>query len=87
MSDASTVVLRAWKDEQYREALPPEVRERIPPRPNNFEELGDEQLEQAAGGITPALPVVAAVGSAAFGLGIGIQAVDALTDDAGVQGD
>jgi mersacidin/lichenicidin family type 2 lantibiotic len=53
--DKSTI-LHAWKDEDFKAGLAPEVRERIPPRPTNEDgsELSDEQLEQAAGGTTPA---------------------------------
>lgn len=45
------VVLRAWKDEGYRQSLPAEVRDELPARPENMGELTDEQLAQAAGGI------------------------------------
>jgi mersacidin/lichenicidin family type 2 lantibiotic len=49
-------ILRAWKDEEFRQSLPAEQRDAIPARPTGADgsELTDEQLEQAAGGTTPA---------------------------------
>lgn len=49
-------ILRAWKDEEYRQSLPAETRDAIPARPTGADgsELSDDQLEQAAGGTTPA---------------------------------
>ena len=59
-------ILRAWKSEEYRSSLAPEIREQIPARPTAADgaELSDEQLEQAAGGTTPVC-VGAAFASAA----------------------
>ncbi len=66
-------ILNAWKDEEYRTSLPPEVRERIPERPTGADgsELTDEQLEQAAGGFTPVMG--AGVASAALSAGIAAE--------------
>jgi mersacidin/lichenicidin family type 2 lantibiotic len=49
-------ILKAWKDEDYRASLPDDVRNAIPARPTGEDgsALSDEQLEQAAGGTTPA---------------------------------
>lgn len=58
-------VLRAWKDDEFRNGLSPEDRAAIPARPVNDDgsQMTDEQLEQAAGGTTPACIVsVASVG-------------------------
>lgn len=53
--DKSTI-LRAWKDDDYRQSLPAETRDAIPARPTGPDgtALSDEQLEQAAGGTSPA---------------------------------
>jgi mersacidin/lichenicidin family type 2 lantibiotic len=60
-------VLRAWKDEDFRNGLSPEDRAAVPARPTNADgsDLTDEQLEQAAGGTTPGC-VVASVASVGF---------------------
>jgi len=52
-----------------------------------MDQLSDEQLEQAAGGITPVPAFLYAVGGAAGAAGSLTSAADAITDDAGVQGD
>ena len=80
MAETNTqVVLRAWKDEQYRQTLPANVRESLPPKPDNFGELSDEQLEQAAGAGTPAI-VGAAAGVVAAGAGVASAVHDFATD-------
>lgn len=59
-------LVRAWKDEQYRESLPIEVRERLPAAPEKLNELSDDQLAQAAGGFSigavPLMPINPIVG-------------------------
>lgn len=49
------VILEAWRNEEYRESLPEDVRKEIPARPTaeDGSELGDAELEAAAGGATP----------------------------------
>lgn len=48
-------VIRAWKDESYRDSLAAEDRNALPESPGNMGELSDDQLETAAGAFTPAL--------------------------------
>jgi len=56
MDNPTATVLRAWKDESFRSSLSEEQRAAIPPKPENFEQLTDDQLENAAGGVmTPGL--------------------------------
>lgn len=43
-------VVCAWKDEEYRNSLPEDIRAQLPKAPDNISELSDEQLKQAAGG-------------------------------------
>ena len=56
------VILRAWKDEKYRNSLPTDVREAIPARPqgDSGREMSDSELEAAAGGLTPGAAAIAA---------------------------
>jgi len=69
MDTATATVLRAWKDEPFRNGLTEEQRAAIPPKPENFEQLTDDQLENAAGGATPLLvTAVAVAGGMAGGL-------------------
>jgi mersacidin/lichenicidin family type 2 lantibiotic len=55
-------IMRAWKSEEYRDSLDPEVRDAIPARPTaeDGSDLTDEQLEAAAGGTTPGCATVTA---------------------------
>ncbi len=55
-------IMRAWKSEEYRASLDPEVRDAIPARPTaeDGSDLSDEQLEAAAGGTTPGCAAVTA---------------------------
>ena len=55
MDTATATVLRAWKDESFRNSLTEEQRAAIPSKPENFEQLSDDQLENAAGGVTPGM--------------------------------
>ncbi|HZR38544.1 MAG TPA: mersacidin/lichenicidin family type 2 lantibiotic [Ktedonobacteraceae bacterium] len=43
-------IIRAWKDEQYRDSLSAEERELLPENPAGAIELTDEEMEQAQGG-------------------------------------
>jgi len=81
MEPEKNVVLRAWKDEQYRKQLPDAVRDALPNRPEGYEKLSDEQLEQVAGAASPALAImaVAGVGWGAFAIEGAVHAV--ATDD------
>ena len=49
-------IVRAWRDPAFRATLTPEQQALFPQHPSgvNIEELSDEQLEQAAGGVTSA---------------------------------
>ncbi len=47
-------VIRAWKDEEYRESLSEEERKLLPEHPAGMLELGDAELEGVAGGVPPA---------------------------------
>jgi len=44
-------IVRAWKDEEYRNSLTPEQRMALLPNPAGMVELDDEALEDAAGGL------------------------------------
>lgn len=57
-------IIRAWKDESYRDSLPADVRETLPAPPENVGELNDSDLETAAGGATPFIVGAIAVGTA-----------------------
>lgn len=77
-------VLKAWRDESFRESLSEQERAAIPPKPSGDggRELSDAELDQAAGGIIPlaAVGVAAAVGgSIAGGFGAGV-ALENATD-------
>lgn len=75
---ARQVIARAWKDEEFRNELPREVREKLPPPPDGASEMTDGQLEAAAGGTTPAC-----VGAAALlvgGIGTGYALGEAMED-------
>ena len=54
MEVSKDTVLKAWKDDGFRNSLSPEVQAAIPDRPMSPDgaELSDEQLEAAAGGTT-----------------------------------
>jgi len=69
--EARRIIARAWRDEQYRDRLPAEVREKLPPRPEGASQMSDEQLEAAAGGTTPGCAAAGiAIGGVALGYGI-----------------
>ncbi len=71
-------IFRAWKDESFRESLPEAQRNAIPARPTGKDgaELSDAELEQAAGGTTPACAF-------AIGVGAGVAA-NAISDAIGL---
>jgi mersacidin/lichenicidin family type 2 lantibiotic len=49
-------IIRAWKDEEYRQNLSATERETLPPNPAGMTELSENQLKQVAGGaLTPTL--------------------------------
>lgn len=78
MEVTKETIVRAWKDEEYHKSLPSEVQQAIPARPvaDDGNALSDEQLEAAAGGITPGFVVAGVV---AGGLASGV-ATEELTD-------
>ncbi len=43
-------IIRAWKDEEYRESLSEEERKLLPDHPAGVIELSDADLESVAGG-------------------------------------
>jgi mersacidin/lichenicidin family type 2 lantibiotic len=43
-------IVRAWKDEDFRNSLSEEQLANLPPSPDNLAELSDEDLEEVAGG-------------------------------------
>ena len=45
-------IIRAWKDEEYRNSLSPAQRARIPANPAGFVDLADEEMQAAVGGAT-----------------------------------
>lgn len=72
---ARKIIARAWRDEEYRNTLPADVREKLPPAPEGASRMSDEELEAAAGGTT--------VGCAALAVGavaLGVQAEEAWDD-------
>ena len=71
--EARKVIVRAWKDEEYRKRLPDEVREKIPPAPESASSMSDEELQAAAGGGTATI-VAGALGTAVGGPGGGAAA-------------
>jgi mersacidin/lichenicidin family type 2 lantibiotic len=64
---AKDVILRAWKDEKFRNSLSSEERALIPPAPESTTELSDSELEVAAGAATPGVLIAIKTGSAIFG--------------------
>lgn len=43
-------VVRAWKDEDYRDSLTQDQRDRLPENPAGLVELSDEDMSSIAGG-------------------------------------
>ncbi len=70
---ARRVIARAWKDEEFREGLPDEVREKLPAAPQGATTMSDEQLEVAAGGATPVVFGTVAAGAGLFSFGMAIE--------------
>jgi len=69
MEVSKDTIMRAWKDDGFRQSLSPEEQAAIPDRPTapDGSPLTDEQLESAAGGTTPGCIVV---GGAVAGYGV-----------------
>ena len=44
-------IVRAWKDEAYRDSLPEEVRAQLPQNPAGIIDLGDDALALVTGGL------------------------------------
>jgi mersacidin/lichenicidin family type 2 lantibiotic len=44
-------IIRAWKDEEYRNSLSEEQRAQLPENPAGLIELGDTDMESVAGGV------------------------------------
>ncbi len=63
MELSKDTIMRAWKDESFRNSLSDDERAAIPDRPTAADgsSLSDEQLEAAAGGTTPGCIVVGGV--------------------------
>lgn len=78
MEVTKETIVHAWKDEEYYNSLPADVQEAIPAKPvgDDGNALTDDQLEAAAGGITPGFVVAGVV---AGGLASGV-ATEELTD-------
>lgn len=45
-------IIRAWKDDAFRQSLSPEQQASLPAHPAGLVELNDEALADAAGGLT-----------------------------------
>jgi mersacidin/lichenicidin family type 2 lantibiotic len=43
-------IIRAWKDEEYRNSLSEEQRSQLPENPSGQTQLSDEEMEAVAGG-------------------------------------
>jgi mersacidin/lichenicidin family type 2 lantibiotic len=48
-------IIRAWKDEDYRNSLSEEQRSQLPENPAGMVELSDEAMQNVAGGILGSL--------------------------------
>ena len=46
-------IIRAWKDEAFRESLALDLQKHVPDHPAGMIEISDEDLYDAAGGSTP----------------------------------
>lgn len=46
-------IIRAWKDEEFRNSLTSEQLAALPPAPSELAELSDAELEEVAGGLAP----------------------------------
>jgi mersacidin/lichenicidin family type 2 lantibiotic len=51
MSHEDIDIVRAWKDEEYRNSLSEEQRAQLPENPAGTDELSDETMESVAAGI------------------------------------
>ncbi len=53
MDKSKVDIIRAWKDQGYRESLSEEQRNQLPEPPAGLMELTDEELGAVAGGPVP----------------------------------
>jgi mersacidin/lichenicidin family type 2 lantibiotic len=51
MSHEDIDIIRAWKDEEYRNSLSEEQRSQLPENPAGMVELPDADMERIAGGV------------------------------------
>jgi len=57
MDTATATVLRAWKDESFRNSLTEEQRAAIPSKPENFEQLSlDSSASSSSGSVSRRAP-------------------------------
>lgn len=56
-------IIRAWKDEEYRNSLSEEQRSHLPNNPAGITELSDEDMEAVAGGLMLVSSVSTGTGS------------------------
>ena len=49
----SVDIIRAWKDEEYRQSLSTEQLQQLPENPAGLIKLSDEDMSSVAGGCTP----------------------------------
>lgn len=59
-------LIRAWKDESYRESLTPEQRAAVPANPAGAVELSEEELAGVDGAMTPV--IIGSLISANYGI-------------------
>ena len=48
---ANVDIIRAWKDEDYRQSLSAEQQEQLPVNPAGLVELDDEEMSSVSGGL------------------------------------
>ena len=52
-------IIRAWKDEEYRNSLSEEQRNQLPENPAGIVKLSDAEMEALAGGFAPMFDLAA----------------------------
>jgi mersacidin/lichenicidin family type 2 lantibiotic len=65
-------VIRAWKDEDYRNSLSPEQREQLPTNPAGLVELNDGDLNGVEGGTDTGLSCVTAVTAISVAISVAV---------------
>lgn len=60
-------IIRAWKDEEYRQSLSESERALLPPHPAGVIELSDADLRSAVGGLAEELAYTESYGLGTFG--------------------